>query len=161
MELSANPFHEDDLDLRNRPESCTIVIFGATGDLTHRKLIPALFHLAAAGELPAGLRVVGFARRPKSDEEFRAGLEEQSLEKLASHQNSALWSQFSRAISYHTSEFQDAAGYDRESFGKFMDGISPVLAPEDIARLVMFIVTQPAGMHVCDVMVRPTRQEYP
>jgi NADP-dependent 3-hydroxy acid dehydrogenase YdfG len=59
------------------------------------------------------------------------------------------------------SEFQDAAGYDRESFGKFMDGISPVLTPEDIARLVMFIVTQPAGMHVCDVMVRPTRQEYP
>lgn len=59
------------------------------------------------------------------------------------------------------SEFQDAAGYDRESFGKFMEGISPVLTPEDIARLVMFIVTQPAGMHICDVMVRPTRQEYP
>lgn len=59
------------------------------------------------------------------------------------------------------SEFQDAAGYDRESFGKFMDGISPVLEPGDIARLVMFIVSQPAGMHVCDVMVRPTRQEYP
>lgn len=59
------------------------------------------------------------------------------------------------------SEFQDAAGYDRESFGKFMDSISPVLTPEDIARLVMFIVSQPAGMHVCDVMVRPTRQEYP
>ncbi len=59
------------------------------------------------------------------------------------------------------SEFQDAAGYDRESFGKFMDSISPVLSPEDIARLVMFIVSQPAGMHVCDVMVRPTRQEYP
>lgn len=59
------------------------------------------------------------------------------------------------------SEFQEAAGYDPESFGKFMDGISPVLMPDDIARLVMFIVTQPAGMHVCDVMVRPTRQEYP
>ncbi|MBX3378272.1 MAG: SDR family NAD(P)-dependent oxidoreductase [Phycisphaeraceae bacterium] len=59
------------------------------------------------------------------------------------------------------SEFQDAAGYDRESFGKFMDAISPVLTPEDISRLVMFIVTQPAGMHICDVMVRPTRQEYP
>jgi len=59
------------------------------------------------------------------------------------------------------SEFQDAAGYDRESFGKFMDGIAPVLSPEDIARLVMFVVGQPAGMHVCDVMVRPTRQEYP
>jgi NADP-dependent 3-hydroxy acid dehydrogenase YdfG len=59
------------------------------------------------------------------------------------------------------SEFQEAAGYDAESFGKFMDGISPVLTPEDIARLVMFVVGQPAGVHVCDVMVRPTRQEYP
>jgi len=59
------------------------------------------------------------------------------------------------------SEFQEAAGYDPASFGKFMDGISPVLTPDDIARLVMFIVSQPAGMHVCDVMVRPTRQEYP
>ncbi|MFM9995863.1 MAG: SDR family NAD(P)-dependent oxidoreductase [Phycisphaerales bacterium] len=59
------------------------------------------------------------------------------------------------------SEFQDAAGYDRASFGTFMDSIAPVLTPEDIARLVMFVVSQPAGMHVCDVMVRPTRQEYP
>jgi len=40
-----------------------LVIFGATGDLTHRKLIPALYNLAADGDLPAGLRVVGFARR--------------------------------------------------------------------------------------------------
>jgi NADP-dependent 3-hydroxy acid dehydrogenase YdfG len=59
------------------------------------------------------------------------------------------------------SEFQDAAGYDRESFGKFMDSISPVLAPEDISRLVMFIVSQPAHVCVNDVMIRPTRQEYP
>ncbi len=59
------------------------------------------------------------------------------------------------------SEFQDAAGYDRASFGAFMDSISPVLTPDDIARLVLFIASQPAGVHVCDVMIRPTRQEYP
>lgn len=59
------------------------------------------------------------------------------------------------------SEFQSAAGYDPASFGKFMETIAPVLEPEDITRLIMFIVTQPAGMHICDVMVRPTRQEYP
>ena len=59
------------------------------------------------------------------------------------------------------SEFQDAAGYDRPSFGAFMDSIAPVLTPEDIARMVLFIVSQPPGVHVCDVMVRPTRQEYP
>lgn len=59
------------------------------------------------------------------------------------------------------SEFQGAAGYDPPSFGAFMDSIAPVLTPEDIAHLVMFVVTRPAGVHVCDVMIRPTRQEYP
>lgn len=59
------------------------------------------------------------------------------------------------------SEFQGAANYDPVSFGKFMDSIAPVLTPEDIARMVMFIVGQPAGVHINDVMIRPTRQEYP
>lgn len=59
------------------------------------------------------------------------------------------------------SEFQDVAGYDRASFGAFMDSISPVLSPDDVARVINFIVSQPAGVHVNDVMVRPTRQEYP
>ncbi|MBL9153441.1 MAG: glucose-6-phosphate dehydrogenase [Verrucomicrobiales bacterium] len=110
--MDTNPFHEDDLDLRNRPESCTLVIFGATGDLTHRKLIPALYNLAAAGELPAGVRVVGFARRPKTDDEFRAGLEELNRKVSRHSHHDDLWRQFSRTISYHASEFQDAAGYD-------------------------------------------------
>lgn len=59
------------------------------------------------------------------------------------------------------SEFQAGAGYDPVSFGQFMDSISPVLAPEDIARVILFIAGQPAGVHINDVMVRPTRQEYP
>jgi NADP-dependent 3-hydroxy acid dehydrogenase YdfG len=59
------------------------------------------------------------------------------------------------------SEFQDAAGYDRESFGRFMDSIAPVLTPEDIARVVLFVTGQPSHVHVNDIMVRPTRQEYP
>ena len=59
------------------------------------------------------------------------------------------------------SEFQDAAGYDREKFGEFMRSIAPVLTPGDIARLVTFIISQPPGVHLSEVMVRPTRQEYP
>jgi NADP-dependent 3-hydroxy acid dehydrogenase YdfG len=59
------------------------------------------------------------------------------------------------------SEFQEAANYDPVTFGKFMDSIAPVLTPEDIARLVAFMVGQPAGVHINDVMIRPTRQEYP
>jgi NADP-dependent 3-hydroxy acid dehydrogenase YdfG len=59
------------------------------------------------------------------------------------------------------SEFQEVAGYDAASFGAFMDSIGPVLAPEDVARAILFIVSQPPGVHVNDVMIRPTRQEYP
>jgi len=42
-----------------------------------------------------------------------------------------------------------------------MDSIAPVLRPEDVARTVTFMVSQPAGVHLNDVMIRPTRQEYP
>lgn len=59
------------------------------------------------------------------------------------------------------SEFQSVAAYDPASFGAFMDSIAPVLAPDDIARTIRFIVTQPPGVHINDVMIRPTRQEYP
>lgn len=59
------------------------------------------------------------------------------------------------------SEFQGVAGYDEKSFGALMDKFAPVLTPDDVARTIGFIVKQPAGVHVCDVMIRPTRQDYP
>lgn len=59
------------------------------------------------------------------------------------------------------SEFQEKAGYDPDSFGQFMESISPVLTPDDVSRLITFIVSQPAHVCVNNVMIRPTRQEYP
>ena len=70
-----NPLREG-LSSRAMPKPCAVVIFGATGDLTHRKLVPALYNLAADGELPPAVSVVGFARREKTDEKFRKELEE-------------------------------------------------------------------------------------
>lgn len=58
-------------------------------------------------------------------------------------------------------EFQQVAGYDQDTFGKLMDSVSPVLTPMDIARTIGFIISQPAGVHICDTVIRPTRQEYP
>src|SRR6478672_6272663 len=52
-------------------DPCVVVIFGATGDLTHRKLLPALYNLAVDQRLPAGVSIVAFARREFSDEQFR------------------------------------------------------------------------------------------
>ena len=63
-----------------KAESATIVIFGASGDLTKRKLIPALFQLAKDGLLAEKITIVGFARREKSHEQFRVEIEDALVE---------------------------------------------------------------------------------
>ncbi|MBP7948130.1 MAG: glucose-6-phosphate dehydrogenase [Verrucomicrobiales bacterium] len=107
-----NPFRED-LTTRLRPDPCTVVIFGASGDLTSRKLIPAIYNLAAQSELPPTLKVVGFARREKSDASFRAELEEMNRKVSRSGHSAQFWESFSNSIFYHQSEFEDTAGYRR------------------------------------------------
>jgi len=64
-------------------ESCTFVIFGSTGNLAQIKLLPALYHLEAAGHLPPAMRVVGFGRRDWSDEHWRGEVRELMLSQLA------------------------------------------------------------------------------
>ncbi len=58
-------------------------------------------------------------------------------------------------------EFQESAGYEMQGFGAFMDRVGPVLKAEDISRSIVFAISQPPAVHVNDIMVRPTRQEYP
>ena len=107
-----NPFL-DTLITRQRAEPCTMVIFGATGDLTNRKLIPALYNLAASSDLPTQFKVLGFARREKTDEEFRSELEEGNKKFSRQGHNAELWASFAQSIHYHCSEFTDASGYAR------------------------------------------------
>ena len=116
----SNPFR-DDLVARNRPEACTVVIFGATGDLTHRKLIPALYNLAVDGELPPGVKIIGFARRDWSDEKFRTGLDKSNREVSRSGHDDEVWENLAPQISYHCSEFQDDHGY--QSLAEKLDAI--------------------------------------
>jgi glucose-6-phosphate 1-dehydrogenase len=54
-----------------RPGDHVIVVFGATGDLARRKLLPGLFHLAAAGLMPDRYRIIGSSRRSLADDQFR------------------------------------------------------------------------------------------
>jgi glucose-6-phosphate 1-dehydrogenase len=107
---AVNPLREG-LVGRPVPQPCAIVIFGATGDLTHRKLIPALYNLAADGDLPAALSVVGFARREKTDEQFRNELKEATQKYSRQPVRDELWQNFAQSIFYHRSEFQDETGY--------------------------------------------------
>jgi glucose-6-phosphate 1-dehydrogenase len=107
-----NPLREG-LSARAVPQPCTIVIFGATGDLTHRKLIPALYNLAADGDLPPAVAIVGFARREKSDEQFRAELEKATREFSRQPVRDEMWKTFAQSIFYHQSEFADESGYKK------------------------------------------------
>lgn len=109
-EAPENPFL-DTLITRTRAEPCTVVIYGASGDLTFRKLIPALYNLAASGDLPTQFKVIGFARREKTDESFRKELEEANRKFSRQGHNEELWASFANCIHYHQSEFTDAAGY--------------------------------------------------
>src|SRR6201987_5934115 len=105
-----NPLREG-LSTRAVPQPCSIVIFGATGDLTHRKLIPALYNLAADGELPPAAVIIGFARRPKSDDDFRKEMEEAVRKFSRQAVRDEIWKTFSQSLFYHQSEFGDEAGY--------------------------------------------------
>src|ERR1700682_3198376 len=105
-----NPLREG-LSTRAVPQPCSLVIFGATGDLTHRKLVPALYNLAADGELPPAVAVVGFARREKSDDEFRHEMEESTRKFSRQSVRDEIWKTFAQSIFYHQSDFGDESGY--------------------------------------------------
>src|SRR6202022_505421 len=110
--MPVNPLLQG-LASRAMPEPFSVIIFGATGDLTHRKLVPALYNLAADGDLPPGLAVVGFARRDKTDEVFRKELSEAAHKNSREKINEDLWKNFANSIFYHRSEFGDPEGYRR------------------------------------------------
>src|SRR5262249_1449546 len=97
---------------RKTADPCVMVIFGATGDLTSRKLFPALYNLSVEKQLPENFVCVGFARRDKSDQEFRdemyKGINEFSRNKPI---NEELWKAFSQKIFYHRSDFHEDEGY--------------------------------------------------
>ena len=107
---SDNPLREGLLS-RQEAKPCSLVIFGATGDLTHRKLIPALYNLAADNDLPPGLKVTGFARREKNDQSWRNELEKSNRKNSRSGHASDIWENFAANISYHRGDLNDPSAY--------------------------------------------------
>jgi len=93
-------------------EPCSVVLFGATGDLTHRKLVPALYHLDQGGHLPGECAIVGFARRDWSDQQFRDELKK-SLANPKDSEFEESWTEFSPRIFYNQSNFDDPKGYQK------------------------------------------------
>lgn len=91
---------------------CVIVIFGATGDLTSRKLFPALYHLAKEKRLSDRCVCVGFARREKSHEQFRREMK-QAVQTFSSQElDVRVWDDFESRIFYHQASFSSPEGYE-------------------------------------------------
>ncbi len=109
---SPNPLRAG-LRLPRTPDGCAVVVFGATGDLTARKLMPALYNLSRERLLPSGFSVVGFARRDWSDEQFRAVMKEAVAQNSREPLQDDIWDSFARELHYVRSDFDDAAGYAR------------------------------------------------
>ncbi|MBI3684752.1 MAG: glucose-6-phosphate dehydrogenase [Acidobacteria bacterium] len=106
-----NPF-EDALRFERRVPPCAIVIFGANGDLTRRKLIPALYRLAFERRLPPGYVIYGNSRTPMSDEQFRERMKQSVRQFLEdSPFDEQLWDEFGRSLYYLPGDLQDDAFY--------------------------------------------------
>ncbi len=94
------------------PEPTIVVIFGASGDLTKRKLLPALFHLEQSGLLPSEFTVVGVARRPLQDE-FAKDMREGILQFGGVKEGDTKLDEFMQKVSYHAMNFDDPEGYGK------------------------------------------------
>ena len=110
---SPHPLEEQG-HLQRSIQPCVLVIFGATGDLTGRKLIPAIYNLIREGQLPSQFACVGFARRDKSHEEFRAEMRDAVMKYSRTKPiDPAVWDTFAKQLFYHRSEFHESEGYER------------------------------------------------
>ena len=94
-------------------EAITIIIFGASGDLTVRKLIPALYNNYKKGRLPTCAHIVGFARRPYTDETFRAELLEGAKQHSPETFDPALWESFSAMLHYFQGNLDQGEDFPR------------------------------------------------
>src|SRR5256714_15302976 len=92
-----NPLREG-LATRAVPQACSVVIFGATGDLTMRKLIPALYNIAADGELPPAVAGIGVAPREKTGEEVRQEAGESTKKIFRQAVRDGNWNSFAQAL---------------------------------------------------------------
>jgi glucose-6-phosphate 1-dehydrogenase len=109
-----------ELSQTKKPHSCVLTIFGASGDLTKRKLIPALYNLALEKRLPERFAVVGYARSEMSHDAFREKMREGIGEFSRTGVDESVWQQFASTLYYISGDYQEPEGY--QSLKDFIDG---------------------------------------
>lgn len=109
---STDPLQKE--ELRKVPDPCVVVIFGASGDLTHRKLMPSLFSLTCEGLLPEQFSVVGVARSEMDDNGFRKKIKKgvEAYSRIKPNECSQ-WDNFSKRVFYHQADYDDPEAYKK------------------------------------------------
>lgn len=120
-------------------EPCSIVIFGASGDLTSRKLIPALYHLAVEGQMPSDFRVIGVARREKTSESWREELRGSLNEFSRTAPAQDVWEPFARNIHYCPGDVNDPGAYK-----KLEELLSSFGSPPLRRNILFYLATPPS-----------------
>ena len=112
--MSREPSLQDPLRFNRNTPPCAVVIFGANGDLTKRKLLPALYRLAWEGRLAPGFAVVGISRTAMSDDDFREHMRESVAKYLEdSPFDEELWKSFAQGLFYMAGDIADPNMYKR------------------------------------------------
>lgn len=111
--MADSPLH-DPLRFHRKTPPCAVVIFGANGDLTKRKLMPALYRLAYEGRLAPGFAVIGISRTAMSDDDFRERMKD-SVSKFLEDSpfDEDLWRSFARSLFYLAGDVSDPAAYQK------------------------------------------------
>jgi glucose-6-phosphate 1-dehydrogenase len=102
------------LRAESMPEPCAVVVFGASGDLAHRKLMPALYNLTVGAHLPAAFGVVGVAKSEYSDDQFRTDMRE-AVGKFSRTKpiDEDIWADFAAGLRYSPGAFDDPQTFVR------------------------------------------------
>jgi glucose-6-phosphate 1-dehydrogenase len=109
-----NPLRDpQDRRLPRIPEPCALVIFGVTGDLARRKLVPAIYDLANRGLLPPGFVVLGFARRDWDDAAFTERVREAAEQHARTPWREEVWTRLASGIRFVSGSFDQDDAFDR------------------------------------------------
>ncbi|MDT7538060.1 MAG: glucose-6-phosphate 1-dehydrogenase, partial [Actinomycetota bacterium] len=112
--ISSNPLRDPrDRRLPRVPDPCVLVVFGVTGDLARKKLIPAVYDLANRGLLPPGFVLLGFARRDWGDGDFETVAKEAARKGARTEFRDDVWQRLSDAIKFLPGSFDDDEAFDR------------------------------------------------
>ena len=109
--LSANPL-EEGLGLRRKPDPCALIIFGASGDLTHRKLFPRSTRSPIGASCPSASRSSGVARTEQTDEQFEREMREAVQRHGRDPFSKAVWNRLADGLRYVSADFADEAAED-------------------------------------------------